>query len=59
MPSAYDSLCQGVRCVNPIETTLRNVGALVWCAPEGNIGHPCIDEIFVQEFDVLFVGERT
>ena len=59
MPPAYDSLCQGVCCVNPVETTLCNVGALVWRTPEGDIGHPCVDEMFVQEFDVLFIGECT
>ena len=62
MPPAYDRLRQRVYCVNCLETLLDSlckIGALVWCPPEGDIGYPCIDKMFVQEFDVLFVGEST
>lgn len=62
MPSVYDSLRQRMCCVNPLETVLDSlgkVGTFVWRAPEGNIGHPCVDKVFVQEFYILFVGEST
>ena len=62
MPPVYDSLCQGVCCVNCFEAALDSlgkIGALIWRAPEGDIGYPCVDKMFVQEFDVLFVGEST
>lgn len=62
MPPTYNGLRQRVCRVNTFETVLDSLGkisTLVWCAPEGNVGYPCIDEMFIQEFDVLFVGEST
>ena len=62
MPPVYDSLCQGMCCVNRFEAvldTLRKIDALIWRAPEGDIGYPCVDKVFVQEFDVLFVRESN
>ena len=62
MPPAYNRLCQRMFCINCLETVLDSlgkIGALVWCAPEGNIGYPSVNKIFIQELDVLFVGEST
>ena len=62
MPPTYNSLRQRVCRVNPLEAVLDSlcqVGPLIWRASEGNIGHPGVDKIFVQEFDILFVGEST
>ena len=62
MPPTYNGLRQRVCCINCLETVLDSlgkIGALVWRTPEGDIGHPCVDEMFVQELDVLFVGEST